>query len=57
MTDHEILIGLLKHVRRICKDTLPSCYVNHIPNADVYDDAIEFIENVRPELKETSHEL
>ena len=57
MTDHEILMGLLKHVHKICLDTLPSCYVNHIPNPDVYDDAIEFIEDVVPELKETSREL
>ena len=56
MTDHEILMELLRHVRTICKDTLPSCYVNHIPNPDVYDDAIEFIEDIMPELKEVSHD-
>jgi hypothetical protein len=56
MTDHEILMELLKHVRRICLETLPSCYVNHIPNPDVYDDAIEFIEDVVPELREASRE-
>jgi hypothetical protein len=56
MTDHEILMELLKHVHRICLETLPSCYVNHIPNPDVYDDAIEFIEDVVPELREASRE-
>ena len=56
MTDHEILMGLLKHVHKIALDTLPSCYVNHIPNPDVYDDAIEFIEDIMPELKEKSRE-
>jgi len=56
MTDHEILMELLKHVHRICLETLPSCYVNHIPNPDVYDDALEFIEGVLPDLKEKSSE-
>jgi phosphoribosyl 1,2-cyclic phosphodiesterase len=56
MTDHEILMELLKRVHKIALDTLPSCYVEHIPNPDVYYDAIEFIEDVMPELKEVSHD-
>jgi hypothetical protein len=56
ITDHEILMELLRHVHTVYKDTLPSCYVNHIPNPDVYYDAIEFIEDIIPELKEEPSE-